>query len=132
MLLLNCSLYYSMIKLNNKTYTCPVDLTLSFIGGKWKLLILSHLHQNGRKSYSEIRDNLPGVSEKMLSQQLKELEKDNLVQKEIVSKKPLRVDYRLSENGTSLAPLYEFISKWGILYLQQNGIDYLKDQHLYK
>jgi DNA-binding HxlR family transcriptional regulator len=132
MLLLNCSLHYCMIKLNNKTYTCPVDLTLSFIGGKWKLLILSHLHQYGRKGYSEIRDNLPGVSEKMLSQQLKELEKDNLVQKEVVSTKPLRVDYCLSANGTSLAPLYEFISKWGIHYLQQNGIDYLKDQHLYK
>ncbi len=65
-----------MIQLNDKTYTCPVDVTLSFIGGKWKLLILSHLHQFTRKSYSEIRDNLPGVSEKMLSQQLRELERD--------------------------------------------------------
>ena len=121
-----------MIKINDKSYTCPVDLTLSFIGGKWKLLILSHLHQFPKKSYSQIRDNLPGVSEKMLSQQLKELERDNLIEKKHLSSKPLRVEYFLSKNGRSLSPLYEFISKWGIKYLKKNGIDYLKDQHLYK
>ena len=121
-----------MIRLHNKTYTCPVDVTLGFIGGKWKLLILSHLHQFDKKSYSEIRDNLPGVSEKMLSQQLKELERDNLLEKNILSVKPYRVEYLLSKEGKSLAPLYEFVSHWGIRYLKKNGIDYLKDQHLYK
>ena len=121
-----------MIRLHNKTYTCPVDVTLGFIGGKWKLLILSHLHQFDKKSYSEIRDNLPGVSEKMLSQQLKELERDNLLEKNILSVKPYRVEYFLSKEGQSLAPLYEFVSQWGISYLKKNGIDYLKDQHLYK
>lgn len=121
-----------MIKLNNKTYTCPVDVTLGFIGGKWKLLILSYLHQFPKKSYSEIRDNLPGVSEKMLSQQLKELERDNLIGKNVLSLKPYRVEYFLSKDGESLTPLYKFISEWGISYLKRNGIDYLKDQHLYK
>ncbi len=121
-----------MIRLHNKTYTCPVDVTLGFIGGKWKLLILSHLHQFTKKSYSEIRDNLPGVSEKMLSQQLKELERDKLLEKNILSVKPYRVEYFLSKEGKSLAPLYEFISKWGIRYLKKNGVDYLKDQHLFK
>ena len=122
----------SMIQLNDKTYTCPVDVTLSFIGGKWKLLILSHLHQFTRKSYSEIKDNLPGVSEKMLSQQLKELERDKLIEKEVLSQKPYRVEYFLSENGKTLSPIYEFSSKWGIKYLKEHGIDYLKDQSLYK
>lgn len=121
-----------MIKLNDKTYTCPVDVTLSLIGGKWKLLILSHLHQFSKKGYSEIRDNLPGVSEKMLSQQLKELERDHLIEKNVLSAKPYRVEYFLSKNGQSLSPLYEFISKWGIQYLKKNGIDYEKDQVLYK
>lgn len=123
---------YTMIQFNNKTYTCPVDVTLGLIGGKWKLLILSHLHQFPKKSYSEIRDNLPGISEKMLSQQLKELERDKLLQKTVVSEKPLRVEYYLAEKGQSLSPLYDFVSEWGIKYLKQNGIDYLKDQHLYK
>lgn len=121
-----------MIHLNDKTYTCPVDVTLSFIGGKWKLLILSHLYQFTRKSYSEIRDNLPGVSEKMLSQQLKELERNKLIEKEVLSLKPYRVEYFLSENGKTLSPLYKFASKWGIKYLKEHGIDYIKDQSLYK
>src|SRR5438270_688668 len=121
-----------MISLHNKTYTCPVDVTLSFIGGKWKLLILSHLHQFSKKSFSDIRDNLPGVSEKMLSQQLKELDRDKLIEKKVISAKPYRVEYSLSEYGRTLAPLYTFISEWGIQYLKENGIDYIKDQHLYK
>lgn len=121
-----------MITLNNKVYTCPVDVTLGFIGGKWKLLILSQLHHFDKKSYAEIRDNLPGVSEKMLSQQLKELERDLLIEKKVLSKKPYRVEYALAAAGKSLAPLYEFTSEWGIAYLKTNGIDYLQDQHLYK
>ena len=121
-----------MIKLNDKTYTCPVDLTLRFVGGKWKLLILSHLYNYKTRSYSEIRDNLPGISEKMLSQQLRELKQDDLIQKHIVTKKPLRVDYSLTKQGESLSDLYVLASNWGIAYLKRNGIDYLKDQHLYK
>lgn len=121
-----------MIKLNDKTYTCPVDVTLSMIGGKWKILILSHLHQFGKRGFSEIRDNLPKVSEKMLTQQLKELQRDNLIDKKVLSAKPYRVEYFLTETGGSLSPLYSFLSKWGIEYLKQNNIDYLKDQQLYK
>lgn len=121
-----------MIQLGDKKYTCPVDVTLGFIGGKWKLLILSHLHIFDRRSYTAIRDNLPGVSEKMLSQQLKELERDKLIEKAVLSERPYRVEYFLSEEGRSLGPLYEFVSSWGIGYLKKHGIDYLQDQHLYK
>lgn len=121
-----------MISLNNKTYTCPVDVTLGFIGGKWKLLILSHLHQYSKRNYVEIRNNLPGVSEKMLSQQLKELERDKLLGKTVLSRKPYRVEYFLTAQGKSLSPLYEFVSQWGIRYLKEQGIDYIKDQELYK
>ncbi|MEZ2442650.1 winged helix-turn-helix transcriptional regulator [Chitinophaga sp. RCC_12] len=121
-----------MITLNNKTYTCPVDVTLGFIGGKWKLLILFHLHYFTKKSYAEIRDNLPGISEKMLSQQLKELERDKLIEKNVITRKPYRVEYYLSTEGKSLAPLYEFVSEWGIAYLKKQGVDYIQDQHLYK
>ena len=121
-----------MIKLNDKKYTCPVDVTLGFVGGKWKILILSHLQQFGDKSYSDIKRNLPTISEKMLSQQLKELERDGLIIKKIISAKPYRVEYFLSETGKSLQPLFNFLSKWGIKYLKKNNIDYVKDQHLYK
>jgi len=121
-----------MIKLNNKVYTCPVDVTLSFIGGKWKLLILSHIHQYRKRGFSEIRNNLPGISEKMLSQVLNELTRDKLIEKKVISLKPYRVEYSLTTYGKSLSPIYRSISKWGIAYLKENGIDYIKDQHLYK
>ncbi|SHL89923.1 winged helix-turn-helix transcriptional regulator [Mucilaginibacter sp. OK098] len=121
-----------MIALNEKIYTCPVDVTLGLIGGKWKLLILFHLYYFTKKSYKDFRTNLPGISEKMLSQQLKELERDKLIAKNQLSIKPNRVEYFLTERGQSLGPLYEFISKWGIDYLMENNIDYIKDQHLYK
>lgn len=126
-------LYLSqMIQLNNKTYTCPIDVTLSFIGGKWKILILSHLHRFKKRSFSEIRKNLPGISEKMLSQQLKQLERDKLISKKTVSAKPYRVEYFLDKSGKTLAPVYDFASAWGIKYLKDHGIDYLNDQKLYK
>lgn len=121
-----------MIELNNRKYTCPVDVSLSFFNGKWKMLILSHLYWVDRRSYSDFKNNLPGISEKMLSQQLKELERDKLITKKVTSKKPYRVEYSLTEYGKSLAPLYKFLSEWGIDYLKQNGIDYIKDQHLFK
>lgn len=121
-----------MIELNGNVYTCPIDVSLSFVSGKWKILILSHLDRYEKRGFSEIRENLPGVSEKMLSQQLKQLEKDNLISKTVLSKKPFRVEYALTETGKSLSPLFEFLSTWGINFLKQNGIDYLKDQQLYK
>lgn len=121
-----------MIQLNNKTYTCPVDVTLSLVGGKWKILILSHLHWTARKGFSEIKTNLPGISEKMLNQQLKELQRDGLIMKNVLSEKPYRVEYFLTEQGQTLSPLYNFLSTWGIDYLKKNQIDYLQDQHLYK
>ncbi|WP_442872762.1 winged helix-turn-helix transcriptional regulator [Chitinophaga sp. 212800010-3] len=59
-------------------------------------------------------------------------ENDSLVAKEVLSEKPYRVEYFLSEDGKSLGPLYEFVSSWGIDYLKKHGIDYIQDQHLYK
>lgn len=68
----------------------------------------------------------------MLVQQLKELERDLLIEKKVISLKPYRVQYNLTETGRSLSPLFEFMSEYGINYLKKNGIDYIKDQQLYK
>jgi DNA-binding HxlR family transcriptional regulator len=121
-----------MIILHSKQYTCPVDVSLSFVNGKWKILILSHLHQAGSKGFSALRENLPGISEKMLTQQLRELERDQLIVKTVLSEKPYRVEYGLTAHGRSFVPLFEFLSQWGVRYLKENGIDYIQDQHLYK
>lgn len=121
-----------MIQLHDRQYTCPVDVSLSFISGKWKVLILFHLFYFKKRNFAQIRDNLPGVSEKVLTQQLKELERDDLVTRTVLSHKPLRVEYQLTTTGQTLSPLLEFLSSWGIDYLKKNGIDYIQDQHLYK
>ena len=107
-----------MFELYDRIDANPIDITMGLIGGKWKLLILSHLHFFAKKSYSGFKADLPGISEKMLSQQLKELIRDRLVCKNQISVKPNRVEYNLTERGKSLGPLYEFISKWGIDYLK--------------
>lgn len=121
-----------MITLHEKTFTCPIDVSLSFINGKWKVLILGHLHRFQKSSFSHLREQMPGISEKMLTQQLKDLEKDLLIVKHVLSAKPYRVEYTLTPLGQSLSPVTEFLSQWGIRYLKDNGIDYIKDQHLYK
>jgi DNA-binding HxlR family transcriptional regulator len=108
-----------MLELYDRTYTNPVDITMGLIGGKWKLLILFHLHYSVKKSYSEFKADLPGISDKMLSQQLKELARDQLVYNNQISVKPNRVEYILTEKGKSLGPLCEFINKWGIDYLKE-------------
>jgi DNA-binding HxlR family transcriptional regulator len=84
------------------------------------------------RGFSDLKSNLPGVSEKMLSQQLKELERDHLIQKKVVLLKPYRVHYNLAANGLSLTKLIDQMSEFGLNYLNEHGIDYLKDQHLYK
>ncbi len=119
-----------MILLNNKIYACPVDLALDLFNGKWKILILSQLYHFEKMGFSELRNNLQGVSEKMLSQQLKELGRDDLISKTILSEKPLRVEYFLSERGISFIPLIDFLSKWGMKYLKENNIEYKKDRVL--
>ncbi len=121
-----------MIKLNNITYSCPIDFSLSFVHGKWKILLLSHLNEYEKRGFVDIKKNMIGISEKMLSQQLKQLEKDELIVKKILSLKPFRVEYSLSETGKSLSPLFSFLSTWGMDMLKKEGIDYIKDQELYK
>jgi DNA-binding HxlR family transcriptional regulator len=107
--------------------------------GSHAIMIAHHigkmLDEPKRKRWMQIlldKDNLPGISEKMLSQQLKELEKDGLIKKEIIARKPYRVQYQLTPSGKEFGPFYRFASKWGISYLKTNGIEYEQDQHLYK
>lgn len=119
-----------MIVLKDKVFTCPIDVTLGLIDGKWKILIMAYLERFPQKGFSEIRDSLPKVSEKMLDQQLKQLEKDQLIAKTVLSAKPYRVEYHLTERGNSLSPLFQFLSQWGLHYLKVNGVEYLQDQDI--
>lgn len=101
-----------MYSIGNREYPCSTSLTMSYIGGKWKAVILIHLIE--KKRYSELRKEIPMVTERTLSLQLKELEADGLVLRTVYSDKPpLKVDYELTEFGKSLIPVLISIADWG-------------------
>lgn len=90
----------------------PIDYTLSKIGGKWKIIILCFLNE-GKKRNSELLRLIPGVSQKMLTQQLRELEEDGIIVRHIHHVIPPCVEYYLSEFGETLKPLLDCMRIWG-------------------
>lgn len=94
---------------------------MSVIQGKWKALILWQL-RNGTKRYSEIRKALPRITHKMLSQQLKELESDGVVHREVYPVVPPKVEYSLTQEGLSLMPMLEEMQQWGLRFKQTHHI----------
>lgn len=100
------------------THNCPVETTLELIGGKYKALILWHLSQ-GVLRYSQLRDRLAGITPKMLTQQLRELEAKNLVCREVYPVVPPKVEYSLTELGRSLMPILVAMRDWGSDYLRK-------------
>jgi DNA-binding HxlR family transcriptional regulator len=97
-------------------FGCPVQATSNVISGKWKVLILWHLSFASLR-FAEIRDHLPGVSEKMLAAQLRQLENDGLVLRTVTELIPPRVDYSLSDAGRQLIPVMDSMWNWGAAHL---------------
>lgn len=92
--------------------TCPAEITLRVIGGKWKPVILWHL-KDGVKRFSELKRAIPGVTQRMLSQQLRELERDGVVLRKVYAQVPPKVEYGLTEFGRTLGPILRMMCKWG-------------------
>lgn len=111
------------IKLYGEIFHCPLDLTSGFIGGKWKTIVLWYLVE-GVKRFSELKKEIPGITEKMLSLQLKQLEKDGFIQRKIYAQVPPRVEYSLTEEGRTLIPLLKAMSLWGITKARKDGVIY--------
>jgi DNA-binding HxlR family transcriptional regulator len=102
-----------MYTIDNKPYPCCTSVTMRFIGGKWKAVILFYLI-DGAKRYNEIRKLIPTITERTLSLQLKQLEEDHIIDRKVFTEKPpLMVEYSLTEFGKTLLPLLEEIVKWG-------------------
>jgi len=101
---------------------CPVVATLDMIGGKYKALILWHL-VDGTKRFGELRRLVPQATQKMLTQQLRELEEDDLVIRTVYPVVPPKVEYRLSELGKSIQPILETMRVWGTDYMKSRGVD---------
>ncbi|KZE15158.1 winged helix-turn-helix transcriptional regulator [Priestia aryabhattai] len=91
---------------------CPVETTLDVIGGKWKGIILYHLI-DGKKRFNEFRKLYPAITQRMLTLQLRELEKDGIVHREIYKEIPPKVEYSLTEFGRSLEPIILLMKEWG-------------------
>lgn len=94
---------------------CPVEITLHVIGGRWKVLILWYLKENLRR-FGELRRLMPGVTQKMLTHQLRELEGDGLVRRKVYAQVPPKVEYSITEHGKSLAPILNQMGKWGMAH----------------
>jgi DNA-binding HxlR family transcriptional regulator len=92
---------------------CGMSYTLTAIGGRWKPAIMFRLTR-GKMRYSELRDSIPNVTERMLVLQLRELEKDGLVKRIVYAEVPPRVEYQLTDKGNSLRPILKSLSEWGI------------------
>ncbi|MVT08264.1 winged helix-turn-helix transcriptional regulator [Chitinophaga tropicalis] len=90
---------------------CGVVYTLDMIGGRWKMLILYKLGLR-KKRFSELKKELPNISERMLTLQLKELEKDNLIIRTVYPETPVRVEYELTESAKVLSPIWHAMEKW--------------------
>jgi len=93
-------------------HRCGVEITLNLVGGKWKGLILWHLCQKTYR-FSQLKRRTTGVTQKMLTQQLRELERDGLVHREVYPQVPPKVEYSLTDAGRSLEPLLQLMCKWG-------------------
>ncbi|MEO7216146.1 helix-turn-helix domain-containing protein [Mucilaginibacter sp.] len=109
-----------MTKQRHPEYTCSMEAALSVISGKWKVKILNQL-MDGPKRYSEIRRSIEGMTEKMLSQQLRELEEDKIVARKVYPEVPPRVEYAFTDLGKELASIFYALEKWGAHFLTVNS-----------
>ncbi|WP_227394903.1 winged helix-turn-helix transcriptional regulator [Jeotgalibacillus aurantiacus] len=109
-----------------RSFNCEKELTLAIIGGKWKMLILWHLGKEGTKRFSELKELIPGITPRMLVNQLRELEQHGIVHREVYAVVPPKVEYSLTKHGKSLMPILEAMYAWGKDYVK----DVLGDESL--
>jgi DNA-binding HxlR family transcriptional regulator len=98
--------------MQKKKYNISVEATLEVIGGKWKCVILCHL-THGKKRTSELKRLMPNITQKMLTQQLRELEEDGVINRIVYNQIPPKVEYELSEYGKSLESILDSLCVWG-------------------
>lgn len=104
-----------MIKYRNTEYNCSMELTLDIIGGKWKPIIIWHLGKRPLR-FNELKRTLPNITQKMLTQQLRSLEENKLINRHVFSQVPPKVEYSLTQLGESLLPILENLCEWAIKY----------------
>ena len=103
------------------TKICPIEAALNLIGHKWKVLILRNLLSRNNQRFSDLLKGINGISQKMLTQQLRQMEQNGLISRKVYAEVPPKVEYSLTEIGLSLQPILESISTWGKGYLERQG-----------
>lgn len=112
---------YDELVLNYLKYdSCPVAATLSQIGGKWKPTIM-YLISHDVKRFGEMLRMIEGVSKKMLTKQLRELEKDNLISRKVFAQVPPKVEYSITKRGKSISPIIISMREWGLKHVLKNN-----------
>lgn len=106
--------------LHGNEYHCAMDVTMDYIGGKWKTVVLWYLKKE-KKRFNELKRHIPAITEKMLSIQLKQLEKDGIISRKVYPEIPPRVEYSLTELGKTLIPVLDAIAKWGRKLADEKG-----------
>lgn len=104
---------------SHERLTCEVESTIKVIGGRWKVLIIRELMTV--KRFGELQRALSGITQKMLTQQLRELEDDGIVRRQVYPQIPPKVEYSLTPLGETLKPLLYAMHEWGVKYLQQKN-----------
>lgn len=104
---------------SKKQVGCPVETTLAIIGGRWKVLILQELF-SGVKRFGELHRALAGITQKMLTQQLQELERDGIINRMVYAQVPPKVEYSLTEFGMTLRPILETMHEWGVRFEEEH------------
>ncbi|MBD2847643.1 winged helix-turn-helix transcriptional regulator [Paenibacillus sp. IB182496] len=103
-------------RIDLQAINCEKELTLAVIGGKWKLIILWHLGLEGTKRFGELKKQIPNITQKMLTNQLRELEEDRLIVRKVYAVVPPKVEYSLTAHGESLFPVLRMMYDWGKAY----------------
>ncbi len=102
-------------------YNCPVTTAIDVIGGKWKVIILYQLRDKTLR-FGELKRSIPKITQKMLTQQLRELEKDRLIKRRVYAEVPPRVEYTSTQLAEKLNPALDLLCAWGSEYEQEHGL----------
>ena len=104
----------------NQDFHCALDVTMHYIGGKWKTVVLWYLRK-GKKRFGELKALIPDITDKMLTIQLRALAEDGIVNRTVYPEVPPRVEYALTEEGETLVPVIEAIAEWGRQKAENEG-----------
>jgi len=110
-----------MARTGERVFNCEKELTLSIIGGKWKMIIMWYLGKEGTKRFSELKALIPDITQRMLTTQLRELEEDGIISRKVYAVVPPKVEYSLTARGDSLIPILDLMYQWGKEYMNEMG-----------